>query len=150
MSGGRGGGVVGDDRDGNLGQDVDVGVVLVEEDDIVGVEVDVEHVGVEILLVEVFLVEFDLGCLFFEVFFGHDLLSGGRGARTLHRGFGVSRTKPRSRRGYSPETYVADGAMDGARAAARREMGAQETVGATVWPDLAVQAGYSSVLYLVS
>jgi hypothetical protein len=31
-----------------------------------------------------------------------------------------------------------------------REMGVQETVGATVWPDLAVQAGYSSVLYLVS
>ena len=30
------------------------------------------------------------------------------------------------------------------------KVGVQETVGATVWPDLAVQAGYSSVLYLVS
>ena len=31
-----------------------------------------------------------------------------------------------------------------------KKKGAQETVGATVWPGLTVQAGYSSVLYLVS
>jgi hypothetical protein len=29
-------------------------------------------------------------------------------------------------------------------------LGAQETVGATVWPSLTEQGGYSSVLYLVS
>jgi hypothetical protein len=29
-------------------------------------------------------------------------------------------------------------------------VGAQETVGATVWPTLTEQGGYSSVLYLVS
>jgi hypothetical protein len=38
----------------------------------------------------------------------------------------------------------------GVRLSESEEVGAQETVGATVWPDLAVQAGYSSVLYLVS
>ena len=149
MSRGRGGGVVGDDRHGNLGQDVDVGILLVEEDDVVGVEVDVEHVGVEILLVEVFLVEFDLGCLFFEVFFGHDLLCGGSRGADSTPGFRRVAHQTSVAAGLFPGNYVADGAMDGL-SGARREMGVQETVGATVWPDLAVQAGYSSVLYLVS
>ena len=159
-----GGGVVGDDRDRHFGADlegVDVVGVVEQHDvvddvqDVVGIEFGLEHV-----LVEILLVEFEVACVF-EVVFAHGLFGGSRGAdstpasrlrRAPNRGCAgaIPQGPTKSARlGMARTVFGAGGRIVGS-VVRSRWLGVQETVGATVWPDLTVQAGYSSVLYLVS
>jgi len=69
-------------------------------------------------------------------------VGGLRGAEYNTRTCVQSRPKPAGSYTYSL-VYDGPGCPDG-------EEGAQETVGATAWPDVPCRSGYCSVLYLVS
>ena len=83
-----------------------------------------------------------------------DRIGWGRGARNItpHLGQVASQTSFRDADAIPGVTAARHGSRGAAPAARmpRTEVGAQETVGATGWPDCPCRPGYRSVLYLVS